>query len=83
MDSRTRILLLFDNNGDEYVSRIREGVSRQGRSAGVSVQSENLFHSRKPITDFLDSDPPAGLILTPPLSDDRHALNLIEERGLP
>ena len=83
MTSRTRILLLFDNNGNEYVSRIHEGASRFARSSGFSVQAENLFPSRKPVSAFLESDPPAGIVLTPPLSDDRHVLNLIEERGLP
>lgn len=83
MHSRPRILLLFDNNGPEYVSRIKEGASRFGRSSGIPVEAENLFHSRKPISDFLGSDAPAGIVLTPPLSDDRHVLSLIEERGLP
>jgi LacI family transcriptional regulator len=83
MDPRSRILLLFDHNGNEYVSRITEGVSRAGRSAGVPVQAENFFHSKREISEFLDSDLPAGIILTPPLSDDRHVLNLIEERGIP
>ena len=83
MDTRSRILLLFDNNGNEYVSRITEGVSRGGRAAGVPVQAENLFHSKREITEFLDADLPGGIILTPPLSDDRHVLNLIEERGVP
>lgn len=31
MNTRTRILLLFDNNGSEYVSRIQEGASRLAR----------------------------------------------------
>jgi len=83
MDSRTRILLLFDNNGTEYVSRIQEGASRMARSSGFPVQAENLFPSRKPITEFLESGSVAGVVLTPPLSDDRHVLSLLEERGLP
>jgi LacI family transcriptional regulator len=82
MASRTRILLLFDNNGNEYVSRIQEGASRFGRSSGFPLQAENLFSSRKPITEVLESDSLAGVVLTPPLSDDRHVLGLIEERGL-
>ena len=82
MDSRTRILLLFDNNGNEYVSRIQEGANHFGRSSGLPVQAENLFHSRKPITEVLESDNLSGVVLTPPLSDDRHVLSLIEERGL-
>lgn len=83
MASRTRILLLFDNNGTEYVSRIQDGASRFGRSAGFPVQAENLFPNRRPITEFLEPDPPAGIIVTPPLSDDRHVLNLLEERRIP
>ena len=83
MDARTKILLLFDNNGNEYVSRIREGGARFGRSSGFPVQAENMFNTGKSINDFLGDDAPAGIVLTPPLSDDRHILNLIEERGLP
>lgn len=83
MNARTRILLLFDNNGDEYVSRIRDAALRFGRTSGFPVQAENLFGTGRAVTEFLDSDLPGGIILTPPLSDDRRVLNLIEERGLP
>ena len=83
MNARTRILLLFDNNGTEYVSRIQDAVARSARSLGFPVQAENLFTARKPVTEFLDAVSPAGVILTPPLSDDRHVLSLIEQRGLP
>lgn len=83
MNSRARILLMFDNNGNEYVSRIKDGASRFGQSTGFPVQAENLFGTGKTMSDFLESDPPAGVVLTPPLSDDRHVLNLLEERGLP
>ena len=83
MDSRRRILLLFDNNGNEYVSRIQDGANRCARSAGFPMQAENLFATRTPITEFLQADSLAGIILTAPLSDDRHVLRLIDERGLP
>ena len=83
MNARTRILLLFDNNGTEYVSRIQDAVARSARSLGFPVQAENLFTDRKPVTEFLDAVSPAGVIITPPLSDDRHVLSLIEQRGLP
>ena len=83
MYTRTRILLLFDNNGNEYVSRIQDGAARWGRTSGFPVQAENLFHTRKPIAECIEPDALAGIILTPPLSDDRHVLSLIEERGLP
>jgi LacI family transcriptional regulator len=83
MNSRARFLLLFDNNGNEYVSRIKEGASRFGQSTGFPVQAENLFGTGKSVADLIENDPPAGIVLTPPLSDDRHVLNLIEERRLP
>ncbi len=83
MNAGTRILLLFDNNGREYVSRIQDAVSRAGRSLGFTVQAENLFTERRPVSDVLDPDSFAGIILTPPLSDDRHVLSLIEQRGQP
>jgi LacI family transcriptional regulator len=83
MTNGSRILLLFDNNGNEYVSRLRDGVTRSARSSGVPVQTENLFQSGRPVADFFEADLPAGVILTPPLSDDRHLLSLIEERRLP
>jgi LacI family transcriptional regulator len=82
MNSRTRILLLFDN-GIEYVSRVQDGASRCGRSSGFQVQAENLRTNRTPTSELLAPDNLAGVILTPPLSDDRHLLRLIEERGLP
>ena len=83
MDSRTRIMLLFDNNGTEYVSRIQEAVTRAGRSSGAIVQAENLHTSRRTVAECLESDALAGIILTPPLSDDRHVLGMIEQRDLP
>ena len=83
MSSRARFLLLFDNNGNEYVSRIREGASRFGQSSGFPVQAENLFGTGKSVADLLEADAPAGVVLTPPLSDDRHVLSLLEDRGLP
>jgi LacI family transcriptional regulator len=83
MNARARFLLLFDNNGNEYVSRIKDGASRFGQSSGFPVQAENLFGTGKSVADLLESDPPAGIVLTPPLSDDRHVLNLIEERRIP
>jgi LacI family transcriptional regulator len=83
MSSRARFLLLFDNNGNEYVSRIREGASRFGQSSGFPVQAENLFGTGKSVADLLEAYAPAGVLLTPPLSDDRHVLSLLEDRGLP
>ena len=83
MNAGTRILLLFDNNVAEYQSRIHDAVSRTARGLGFPVESENLFATRRPIAEVLESTTTAGIILTAPLSDDRHVLRLIDERGLP
>jgi LacI family transcriptional regulator len=83
MNTRTRLLVLFDNNGAEYVSRLSEGATRFGRSSGFLVQAENLYPSGKPVAECIDSDSLAGIVLTPPLSDDRHVLSMIEARKLP
>jgi len=83
MNAGNRILLLFDNNGTEYVSRIRDGAMRMARTSGLSVEAENFFGGSKSVTDCINDDRLAGVVLTPPLSDDRHVLNMIEERKLP
>lgn len=83
MSARTRILLLFDNNGNEYVSRIQSGAGRLGSSSGFRVQAENIHGTGKQVREFLDDDTLAGVVLTPPLSDDRHVLSLVEDRRLP
>ena len=82
MDSRANILVLFDNNGQEYASRIHAGARRLGQTSGFQVHAENLFLSRRAIDTVLEDDSFAGIVLTPPLSDDRHVLGLIEARKL-
>lgn len=83
MTTATRILVLFDNNGREYVSRIQAGASRLGQTTGCRVDMENSFESGRSVDAILADNTAAGIILTPPYSDDRHALGLIEERRLP
>ena len=51
MNARTRILLLFDNNGTEYVSRIQDAVARSARSIGFPVEAEKLFTESKTVTE--------------------------------
>lgn len=83
MEPRQPVLLLFDNNGNEYVTRIQEGARRAARSAGVALEVENLFVSRKPSSEVIADGSFAAIILTPPLSDDRHLLSQIEQSRLP
>jgi LacI family transcriptional regulator len=83
MINRTKILLLFNNSGREYVARIESGARRVCDSAGFRSQMDNAFESGAATADLLADDTLAGVILTPPYSDDRHALGLIEARNLP
>jgi LacI family transcriptional regulator len=83
MNHRTKILLLFNNSGREYVARIESSARRLCESAGFRSQMDNAFESGRPVAELLDDETIGGVVLTPPYSDDRHALGLIEERNLP
>lgn len=83
MNARTRILLLFDNVGTEYASRIQSGADRLGNSSGFRVHAENIYGTGRRVDEFLGDETLAGIVLTPPLSDDRHVLSLIEDRRIP
>jgi LacI family transcriptional regulator, galactose operon repressor len=83
MSNRTKILLLFNNSGREYVARIESAARRMCNSAGFNAAMDNAFESGASTADLLEDDTLAGVVLTPPYSDNRHALSLIEERNLP
>ena len=83
MSNRTRILLLFNNSGREYVARIQSSASRYCASAGFTARMDNAFESGTPLVTLIDDDTLAGVVLTPPYSDDRHALLQLEARELP
>jgi LacI family transcriptional regulator len=83
MNIRTKILLLFNNSGREYVARIDSGARKICASTGFSAQMDNAFVSGTPLAQLLEDETIGGVVLTPPYSDDRHALGQIEARGLP
>ena len=83
MPARTRVLLLSDNVGTEYVSRIERGASKAALGLNVELVAVNLHGTGKTIPEALDQTAPAGVIVTPPISDDRHWLTHIEQRRLP
>lgn len=80
---RREIQILHDNVGAEYVTRIEEGAKRACGDAGLTLHSANLYGSDRTVSDYLDNDRPAGVIVTPPLSDDRPVLDKLEKLGLP
>lgn len=83
MSYRTKILLLFNNSGREYVARIQSSASRHCSTAGFTPRMDNAFESGTPVAALIDDDTLAGVILSPPYSDDRHVLLQLESRGLP
>lgn len=83
MSHRTKILLLFNNSGREYVARIHASASRYCTTAGFTPRMDNAFETGTPVSALIQDDSLAGAVLTPPYSDDRHVLLQLEERGLP
>jgi LacI family transcriptional regulator len=83
MTVRTKILLLFNNSGREYVARIESSARRMCDSLGFKSQMDNAFESGSTVAEVLQDESIAGVVLTPPYSDDRHALLQIESRNLP
>lgn len=83
MRAPERILLLSNNPVGDYVARIQSGVGRVCSQSSVRLESENTFHSGNDISDVLSGNAFDGIILTPPFSDDRHALGMIEGHKIP
>lgn len=77
------ILLLSDNNGDEYVSRIETAVTRQARILGTHARAENIFRTRRAARDCVADETIGGVILTAGIADDRPLLSLLEQRRMP
>ena len=83
MTVATRILVLSDNVGGDYVSRIEAGASRHGRVASYRVTGTNLYGTSGGAANLLQDEGLAGVILTAPLCDDRRTLGEVEARKLP
>lgn len=83
MNVHNSILLLHDNVGAEYVSRIDKGAMSASSSNGFKLRSINLYGSDTKIADLIDEQGFAGIIITPPLSDDRAVIARIEALGVP
>ena len=80
MSRSTKILVLGNNAVADYLSRIQAGVRRKGQISGLLTAIENTLHSGRPIVEVLADETIAGIVLTPPYSDDRLVLSLLEER---
>ena len=77
------ILMLFDNMNKDYVARLHSGARRSAASAGCVITANNIHETGAKVRDLLGEAGVDGVILTAPLSDDRHVMLEIEKRGLP
>ena len=77
------IAILFSNASRNYLGEVQWGALRRCQSEGYNLISEDWagvkqeWLALKPETDL------AGIILTPPLSDDLHLIAELEARELP
>ncbi len=83
MSKSTKILLLCNNAVADYLSRIQAGVNRASNFSGFQTVIENTFHSGTPVAAVLADETIAGVVLTPPYSDDRRVLLILEEGKIP
>lgn len=77
------IVVLSDNVGMEYVSRIERAAIRAGRDANMPVSGENIYGTGRDVAMYLDDTTAGGFILTPPLADDRQVLSMLEAKRKP
>lgn len=78
-----RVLLLFDNVNSHYVSRITEGANSAARETNFEIEGVNFYGRSDEIDADFFSNELFGVILTPPFSDDRRVLSMLEQRQLP
>ena len=83
MTSAGHILMLFDNTNRDYVARLSSGANRQAGASNTKVRVENVHGTDRKAEDLLGDEGIGGVILTAPLSDDRHLMLQLEKRGLP
>lgn len=83
MNAPKTVLLLSDNPGDDYIARLRSGIASTVGMSGCVLSSVNVYGKPESTADVLRNMTYAGVVLTPPVSDDRHVLSLIEANKTP
>ncbi len=76
------VALIYNNPSPSYVAGIQEGAAGRCRALGYHLVVEPLEHERDndplPLHNMLKTLSPDGVILIPPLSDDRGLLDHID-----
>ncbi len=83
MSRPSKILLLSDNVGTEYIARIEQGVARALQPSRFTLASRNIYGTSEKVADLVGDPVLAGIVLTAPLADDRPAIARIEALSLP
>lgn len=83
MNGERKILILSDNPGEDYIARVRTGTERACRPAGIGIEAVNVYGRDMTPAQVVGELDHAGVILTPPVSDDRQILSFLEAKGVP
>lgn len=78
-----RVLLLLDNVSPDYVARVSDSAADVIRAAGHELITSNSAKALQNLGELMDKHTPIGVILTPPVSDNRTVLKQLEERHIP
>lgn len=82
-----QVALVCDNPSPYYLFEIQAGVHARCVAAGVRLIVQPYDRASpdvaRDIARLIDQARPDGLILTPPVTDDRPVLAMLVERGLP
>lgn len=83
MTAARGIFMLFDNMNRDYVTRLHAGASRYRSPNNLELRMQNLHGTDAKPDELIADEAIGGVILTAPLSDDRHLLLGLERRGIP
>ncbi|CAM3227593.1 LacI family DNA-binding transcriptional regulator [Asticcacaulis taihuensis] len=79
--------LIYDNPNAQYIVNMQMGALDRLRGSGIElVVHPCTWHSEtflSELRDFLESQRPSGVIVLPPIAEDRQLLDLLEELNVP
>ncbi|MCR6658487.1 MAG: LacI family DNA-binding transcriptional regulator [Asticcacaulis sp.] len=79
--------LIYDNPNAQYIVNMQMGALDRLRGSGIElVVHPCTWHSEtfvSELRDFLESQRPSGVIVLPPIAEDRRLLDLLDELNVP